>query len=136
MTFLTHGAGSGRILMAVWVLTVFCWKVSGSHFNPIISFAYMFRKETNKPRLIMLFYCLVQVLGAFFGCLLMAWLQEDLAPIGPSNQDVVSKLGHNKVQNCYRPQDNTHKHNVFRAVIQEIVGSFIFVFFFMTQTEQ
>lgn len=76
MTFLTHNSGTGRILMAVWILTVFCWKVSGSHFNPCISVAYMFRKDTNGlPRMVMFFYCLVQVLGALFGALIMVWLQ-------------------------------------------------------------
>jgi glycerol uptake facilitator-like aquaporin len=60
MTFLTHGAGPGKILMAVWILTVFCWKVSGSHFNPIISFAYIFRRDTSGlPRCVMLLYMLV-----------------------------------------------------------------------------
>ena len=132
MVFLTHGAGPGKVLMAVWILTVFCWKVSGSHFNPIISFAYIFRKDTSGlPRLVMILYMLVQVLGAFFGALLMVWLQEDLAPIGPSNQTTITP-NHHTHANCYLPNDGKANVNVFRASMQETIGSFIFVFFFMT----
>ena len=86
MVFLTQGAGTGRILMALWIITVFCWKVSGSHFNPCVSIAYMFRRDTSGlPRCLVLFYCMVQLCGAMAGCFLMIWLQEDLQPIGPSN---------------------------------------------------
>jgi len=138
MVFLTHGAGPGKILMAVWILTVFCWKVSGSHFNPIISFAYIFRKDTSGlPRLLMILYMLVQCLGAFFGALLMVWLQEDLAPIGPSNQSWILPTGtSHSHSNCYLPKKDGANVNVFLASMQETIGSFIFVFFFMTQTEQ
>ena len=140
MTFLTHGAGTGRILLALWILTVFCWKVSGSHFNPCISMAYIFRKDTlGLPRLVAMFYMLVQTLGALCGALLMVWLQEDLPPIGPSNQWKIcakpagcpgsaASVG----SECYNPSVDSTKHNQFRAILQEMLGSFIFVFFFMT----
>jgi len=142
MTFLTHGAGTGRILLALWILTVFCWKVSGSHFNPCISMAYIFRKDTlGLPRLVAMFYMLVQVLGALCGALLMVWLQSDLPPIGPSNQwKICTKPGGCGLpavpSQCYDPTGTSTKHNQFRAILQEMLGSFIFVFFFMTQTEQ
>jgi len=43
MVFLSCDAGVGRLVLALWVLTVFCWRISGSHFNPAISFAFMLR---------------------------------------------------------------------------------------------
>jgi glycerol uptake facilitator-like aquaporin len=56
MVFLSVDAGIGRLLLALWVLTVFCWRISGSHFNPAVSFAFMLRSDTNVPRLVCFFY--------------------------------------------------------------------------------
>jgi glycerol uptake facilitator-like aquaporin len=59
MVFLSVDAGIGRIMIALWVLTVFCWKISGSHFNPAVSLAFMLRRDTSGlPRTVMLFYIL------------------------------------------------------------------------------
>jgi len=41
--FFTSGS-NGVILLGLWILNIFFWKISGSHFNPAISFAYIFRK--------------------------------------------------------------------------------------------
>lgn len=47
--FFVQAAGAPSTLLAcLWILTVFLWKISGSHFNPAISFAYMFRKDEKK----------------------------------------------------------------------------------------
>ena len=53
------GAGSGSLLVSLWVLTVFCWKISGSHFNPAISVAYIFRRDSGGlPKILALLYVL------------------------------------------------------------------------------
>lgn len=39
------------ILAGLWILIVFAWKISGSHFNPAITAAYMFRRDhKNMPK--------------------------------------------------------------------------------------
>jgi len=89
MVFLSTDAGVGRLLLALWVITVFCWRISGSHFNPAISFAFMLRRDTNGlPRLVCLFYILFQILGATLGALLMDWLDEALYTMEPINYNV------------------------------------------------
>ena len=36
------------MLLGLWILIVFGWKISGSQYNPAITFAYMFRKDNKK----------------------------------------------------------------------------------------
>jgi len=46
-----NGAGGGDItgfLMCTFMLLVFSAKISGSHFNPAITFAFMLRKDTGR----------------------------------------------------------------------------------------
>jgi glycerol uptake facilitator-like aquaporin len=39
------------LLLTLWVLTIFGLKISGAHYNPAISFAFMLRKDVgNFPR--------------------------------------------------------------------------------------
>ena len=42
------GAGSTVLLLGLWILNIFFWKISGSHFNPAVTFAFMFRKDERK----------------------------------------------------------------------------------------
>ena len=39
---------SSVILLGLWILNIFFWKISGSHFNPAVTFAFMFRKDERK----------------------------------------------------------------------------------------
>lgn len=56
MVFIGQAVGSS-MLLSLWILTVFCWKISGSHFNPAVSLAYILRKETGGlPRMLCLCY--------------------------------------------------------------------------------
>lgn len=60
------------ILLGLWILNIFFWKISGSHFNPAVTFAFMFRKDDRKmPWKIALAYMVAQMLGAFMGALLL-----------------------------------------------------------------
>jgi len=72
----------------------------------------MFRKDEHKmPIKIALCYMLAQVLGAFVGALLLNFYTFDLQPL-----DYTNKL-------------------FFRALTQEALTTFIYVFFFMTCTD-
>jgi len=118
MIFLSR-CGPGKLLIALWVLTVFCWKISGSHFNPAVSIAYIFRRDSGGlPKFVALFYVLAQIGGAYIGGLMMCWLEDTLLPMQPI------------------PECLTDHKMTFRAIVQETMGSFVFVFFFLTQTEQ
>ena len=45
------GGQQSQLLLGLWVLIIFGMKISGSHYNPAISFAFMFRKDIgNFPR--------------------------------------------------------------------------------------
>jgi glycerol uptake facilitator-like aquaporin len=33
------------LLLGLWILTIFGYRISGSHYNPAISLAFMFRKD-------------------------------------------------------------------------------------------
>ncbi len=41
-------AGQGGLLLGLWVLNIFFWKISGSHFNPAVTLAFVFRKDERK----------------------------------------------------------------------------------------
>ena len=60
------------ILTALTVITIFTWKISGSHFNPAITLAHMLKKGNKKmPAVLGVFYILSQILGAFLGAMLV-----------------------------------------------------------------
>lgn len=57
------------------MLIVFGWKISGSHYNPAISLAFMLRKDVgNFPRPLGIAYIISQFLGGFLGALLSWFL--------------------------------------------------------------
>lgn len=67
------GSQQASLLLGLWVLIIFGMKISGSHYNPAISFAFMFRKDIgNFPRPLGIAYIIFQIIGAFCGSLL-AW---------------------------------------------------------------
>lgn len=106
------------VLMTLWVLTIFAIKISGAHFNPAVSCAYMIRKDVgNFPRLLGFAYIVSQCFGAFFGALISYFLRVDNFQAG----DVLVV--------------NDDGANVFAAIVAETLGSFLVVFFFLTQTE-
>jgi glycerol uptake facilitator-like aquaporin len=89
--------------------------VSGSHYNPCVTFAFMFRRDTGKfSRTLGLAYILFQLVGAFFGGLLAFFFNYYAAiPFGIDN---ASDVGY--------------------AIASEILGSFFLAFLYLTQTEE
>lgn len=68
------------MLLVIWVLTIFGWKISGAHYNPCISVAYMFRKDVGSfPRILGIAYSVMQILGAFAGALISWFLVTNYA---------------------------------------------------------
>ena len=67
-------AGSGGfvgLLCGFFVLLIFSARISGSHFNPAITLAFMFRRDTGKfSRLLGLLYIAAQYAGALLGAII------------------------------------------------------------------
>ena len=48
MLFVTADKSSSGFLLGFWVLLIFSAKISGSHFNPAITLAFMLRKDVGR----------------------------------------------------------------------------------------
>jgi len=58
-------------LLGIFVLLIFGAKVSGSHFNPAVTLAFMLRRDTGKfSRPLGIAYIIAQFAGAFIGSFL------------------------------------------------------------------
>jgi glycerol uptake facilitator-like aquaporin len=102
------------MLLGLWVLIIFGQRISGAHYNPAVTLVNMLRRDTGKfPRLLGIFYILSQLLGGFVGALLSWFLRRDEMSYG-----------------------NIVTVNIFPAILSEVLGSFLFTFFFLTQTEE
>ena len=113
LTIFFSTGNSPVILLGLWILNIFFWKISGSHFNPAVTFAFMFRKDDKKmPWKIALAYMVAQTLGGFIGALLLNFYTFELPIL-------------------------TYADSFFlRALVQELLCTFIYVFFFMTCTDE
>ena len=78
--FFTSGSQS-VILLGLWILNVFFWKISGSHFNPAVTFAFIFRKNDGMNWKAALAYIVAQILGAYVGALLVNFYTFDLGQL-------------------------------------------------------
>lgn len=100
--------------MGIFVLMIFGARVSGSHFNPAITLAFMFRKNTEKfSRPLGLAYIIAQVAGGFLGGLLAYFFTVPANSLGV----------------------NEDKH-IPLAMLSEVIGAFFVTFLYLTQTEQ
>ena len=66
------------ILGGLFTLNVFIWKLSGSHFNPAITLAFMIRRTERIPVGLGVAYIVVQCLGAYIGALIVNFYQLGL----------------------------------------------------------
>lgn len=101
------------MLLGLWITNIFMWKISGSHFNPAVTFAYLFRRDESKMDWKMvLSYIVAQCLGAFVGALLCNFYTFDLPPL--------------EFEGSF----------FMRCLCQELLCTFMYVFFFMTNTDE
>jgi len=101
------------MLLGLWILNIFFWKISGSQFNPAVTFAFMFRKDERRmPWKIAVAYIVAQCLGAYVGALLVNFYTFDLPVM-------------------------TYNDSFFmRALSQELCCTYVYVFFFMANTDE
>jgi glycerol uptake facilitator-like aquaporin len=159
------GAGFGynqtAMLLVIWVLTIFGWKISGAHYNPCISVAYMLRKDVGSfPRILGVAYAVMQILGAFVGAMISWFLLSDYyGLIDSSKRELPSSISPSAIKyvslsnsgNIYpgctwsttSTNDVTKMSTfecsysgfVFGAIIAETIGAFFVAFFYLSQTE-
>ena len=113
MLFVSTGAGMS-FMIGFYVLLVMGWEITGAHFNPVVTLAYMLRKDEKQT-------------GKWVGLLMMA--AQVAGAIG----------GIFMVFYCFRGQTYLSvidSKYVVQAIISEILGSFILVLAYMTQSEK
>lgn len=104
------------MLTGFFVLLIFSARISGSHYNPAVTLAFMLRKDTGRfSRVLGLLYILFQVLGAFLGALLMYTVFQD-------NAMNITVTMNSKV--------------FYSAMIMSTLGTMLLVFLYLTQTEE
>jgi glycerol uptake facilitator-like aquaporin len=82
------GGNQVALLLVLWVLTIFGLKISGAHYNPAVSLAFMLRKDVGKfPRILGFAYIGVQIAGAFLGALISWFLlvNDAIWPVWPTS---------------------------------------------------
>ena len=74
LTMLFINGDQGVLLLGLWILTIFCWKISSAQLNPAVTLAFMVRRDSKKLHFSMgLLIMAAQFAGAFGGALLMAF---------------------------------------------------------------
>ena len=59
-----------QLFLAFFILLLFSARISGSHYNPAVTLAFMFRRDTGQfSKSLGILYIIVQFLGAFCGVL-------------------------------------------------------------------
>lgn len=111
--------GTG-FFVGFFILLIFSARISGSHFNPAVTLAFMLRKDTGRfSRKLGICYIIFQYGGALLGALISYNLFK-------ANAQQPLSVG-------YSPEGTLLW---FQAMIMEIVGSCLLVFLYLTQTEE
>ena len=113
-TLLFETNSNPMMLIGLWVLTIFAWKISASQLNPAVTLAFMFRNDSKKIHISMgINMMIAQVAGAYCGSLYWTFVSWHT----PVMEPILSKYA-------------------FQAIMQEITGTFIFVLFFKIVTDE
>lgn len=118
LTMLYIGGSQVGLILGLWIITIFAWKISGAQMNPAITLAYMIRRDKDADHMsktLGVCYILAQLAGAVCGSLMMSfmlWGIYDLRPNPSSNE------------------------NIFGAIMQEGLGTLILVQFYLMQTDE
>ena len=111
------------LLMGMFVLILFSARISGSHFNPIITFSYMIGnvKQGKFDRILGILYMVSQVAGAFVGALFCT----------------IINAGFGNTQNSKERAALTIDGNYYiQTALSEVTGSFLMVFMYLCSTEE
>lgn len=103
------------MFVGFFVLLIFSARISGSHYNPVVTLAFMLRKDAGQfNKWLGILYMLAQVAGAMLGTLFIFYCF-----------------------NCKGEYLTLHyPYYVIQAMISEAFGAFILVLVYLTQTEE
>ena len=111
LTLFYRCTSSITFVLAYWVILSLCLRISGSHFNPALTLAFMFRKTVGRfSRKLGILYMLFQLGGGLSGALLAWFFYRDTSEPSVSNKFFQQSLG-------------------------ESIASFFFILLFLIQTE-
>ena len=107
------------LVSGFFILLIFSARISGSHFNPAITLAFMFRRDTGRfSRMLGLLYILAQYAGAMVGSL----------------------FTYNLFEAAYRQPLSVLYHIdsplIVQAIFVEMLGAMLITFLYLTQTEE
>jgi glycerol uptake facilitator-like aquaporin len=119
-------AGSAGVPFDLWIgffiVLIMGANISGAHFNPCVTAAFMFRRDQGKFKALHgLFYILFQILGALCGMIMAYNLLESFQNVG--------------VIRCKsNPEKPFNEDNWWwtEAIFREFLGSTILVFMYLT----
>jgi aquaporin Z len=101
-----------------WLISFVANHITGAHFNPAITIAYLFKRDTNFNRVLVIFYILAQSAGALIGGLL-AFL------ITRTGGALYIKGG-----------EKGEWEFAFQAIVMEAICTFLFALVFLIQQDE
>lgn len=100
------------IFLGYFVLLILAARISGAHYNPIVTLAFMLRRDAGQfNKWLGILYMLAQLAGAFIGALISFYFF--------GKKGIYLNVGTHYVQ----------------CMVAEVVGAFILVLAYLTQTE-
>ena len=109
------------IFIGFFVVLILSAPISGSHYNPAVTLAFMFRKDVGRfSRMLGLLYIGAQYAGAFVGGV---FIYDIMKAYGAA----FTGIGVNK--------DSDGDFYWSQAIFHEALGTMILVFLYLTQTE-
>lgn len=112
------------MLLGIFVTIIFSARISGSHFNPCITFSYLIQmsvgnvKHGNFDSSLGILYIVAQCLGAFLGVLFSEIFSKN------------ATMGDGKIPLYVENTD------MFKQLLIEILGSFFLVFMYQCSTDK
>jgi len=123
MLFTADHGGAG-FFIGFFILLIFSARISGSHYNPVVTLAYMLRKDSGSfNKWLGILYMIAQTLGAIGGVFAAEYFFGLSTAVG--SYDVLT-LDENLSGN----------YPFIQAMISETLGGFILVLAYLTQTEE
>ena len=111
-------------LCGFFVLLIFSARISGSHFNPAITLAFMFRRDIGRfSRLLGILYIAAQYVGAILG----TQISYNIFGANVDNYPPCAVM---------KGGDLMNKSLIIQAIILEILGAMLLTFLYLTQTEE
>ena len=122
----------GSFLVGFFILLIFSARISGSHFNPAITLAFMFRRDIGRfSRLLGLFYIVAQYLGAWLGSQLSYNIFKCVLAV-----DVMGQSYGVPPISVLKGGSAGTVTLIVQAMIFEALGAMLLTFLYLTQTEE